>query len=202
MFIILWMNEQQRKPDRRASRTKTAIRKHLVSLILEKHYDLITVQDIIERADVGRSTFYLHFRDKEDVLFSDWKRFLEFFFKHVSWENLQQGQLLPVRELFHHLKEYYGFYRALERSQKSERLFRTGQRYLEESFERELISRFDADSVSVPLRVSATYLAREIFGQMRWWLDASMPNSPDDMDRIFHELVMPGLRNSLNVNSN
>ena len=41
-----------------------------MSLMQEKPYDAITVQDIIDRADVGRSTFYSHYRDKEDLMVS------------------------------------------------------------------------------------------------------------------------------------
>lgn len=186
-----------KREDRRPNRTKQAVRKHLVLLIQEKHYDLITVQDLIDRADIGRSTFYTHFRDKEDVLFSDWKRFLHFFLGHVRWENLNEGRFLPVTELFHHLKDYYGFYKALERSQKSERLFRTGYSYFVESLEQELASRYDQSRSSVPIPALASYLAREIFGHMRWWLDQTMPYSPEEMDRTFHELTMPGVRTAL-----
>jgi AcrR family transcriptional regulator len=191
------MIHQSRTKDRRPSRTKQAIRDSLIELIKEKHYDLISVQDIIERANMARSTFYTHFRDKEDVLFSDWKRFLGFFFGHVGWANLHDGRFLPVAELFHHLKEYYNFYIALERSQKSERLFRTGYGFLVESLEEELAQRFDPEIVMIPLPLLASFLAREIVGQMRWWLDHSMPISPQEMDRIFHELTMPGVRSSL-----
>jgi len=56
------------KLDRRVRRTRTAILRALISLMREKGYDAVTVTDIIDRADVGRSTFYTHFTDKSDVL--------------------------------------------------------------------------------------------------------------------------------------
>src|SRR5690242_13310 len=62
--------KQQKAPDRRIQRTRQLLLDSLIQLILEKGYESITVQDIIDRANVGRSTFYSHFQDKEDLLLS------------------------------------------------------------------------------------------------------------------------------------
>jgi AcrR family transcriptional regulator len=59
---------KQKTPDRRIQRTKQLLSGALVELILEKGYDAVTVQDIIDRANVGRSTFYSHFESKEQLL--------------------------------------------------------------------------------------------------------------------------------------
>ena len=56
------------KEDRRVQRTRLTIRSAMVSLIRERGFEDLTVQDIIDRADVGRSTFYAHFKSKEDLL--------------------------------------------------------------------------------------------------------------------------------------
>jgi AcrR family transcriptional regulator len=56
------------KKDRRTRRTRQLLRSALLSLLKEKRYDEISVQDIIERADVARSTFYMHYVDKDDLL--------------------------------------------------------------------------------------------------------------------------------------
>lgn len=190
------MKAQTEKTDRRTNRTKKLLRDSLVQIILEKHYDSITVQDIIDRADVGRSTFYLHFRDKEDLLIGDWKRFLDFFVQHLDWSNLKEGRFIPIGALFHHLKDFHHFYRALVKSQKIESLFKQGCRFLSENIENELASRFDKSDLRVPPAILANYLAVAIFNHLRWWLDNHMPNSPEEMDEIFHNLVMPGIRNS------
>lgn len=54
--------------DRRVRRTRRALHDALLTLMTEKSFDAVTVQDIIDRADVGRSTFYSHFTDKRDLL--------------------------------------------------------------------------------------------------------------------------------------
>jgi AcrR family transcriptional regulator len=56
--------------DRRVQKTHHLLRGALVSLIAEKPYDSIVVKEILDRANVGRSTFYMHFRDKDDLLVS------------------------------------------------------------------------------------------------------------------------------------
>src|SRR5215471_19459582 len=60
----------EKTPDRRVQRTRRLLHKALMSCILEKKYESITVQEILDRADVGRSTFYTHFRDKDELLVS------------------------------------------------------------------------------------------------------------------------------------
>src|SRR5262249_4441386 len=54
--------------DRRVAKTERLLRKALVSLVHEKNYDAIVVREILERANVGRSAFYAHFRDKQALL--------------------------------------------------------------------------------------------------------------------------------------
>lgn len=54
--------------DRRVQKTRKLLIESLISLTLEKGYDRVTIQDIIERANVGRSTFYSHFESKDQLL--------------------------------------------------------------------------------------------------------------------------------------
>ena len=59
------------KPDRRIQRTRQSLRTALLTLIKEKGYDAISIEEITERANVGRATFYLHYKDKEDLLLEE-----------------------------------------------------------------------------------------------------------------------------------
>ena len=58
------------KADRRVRRTQKLLHRALMSLVLEKKYDSITIQEILDRADIGRSTFYAHFKSKDELLIS------------------------------------------------------------------------------------------------------------------------------------
>ena len=61
------MKRIPRSTDRRVLRTRAVLRDALITLVGESGWDAITVQDICDRAKVGRSTFYMHFADKEDL---------------------------------------------------------------------------------------------------------------------------------------
>jgi AcrR family transcriptional regulator len=67
--------KQPRKPDQRIRRTCERLGSALVALIQEKPIDHVTVQEVLDRASVGRSTFYLHYRDKDDLLLSQLEKF-------------------------------------------------------------------------------------------------------------------------------
>jgi AcrR family transcriptional regulator len=60
--------------DRRAARTRRTLHDALIRLILRKGYDALTVQEIIDDADVGRATFYAHYRGKDDLLRGGFER--------------------------------------------------------------------------------------------------------------------------------
>ena len=62
------MNTVPARLDRRVSRTRRQLRDALMALILERGYNMVTIEDITDRADLGRTTFYLHYRDKDELL--------------------------------------------------------------------------------------------------------------------------------------
>lgn len=190
-----------KKDDRRVMRTRVALRQALIQLIQEKHFDEITVQDIIDRANIGRSTFYAHFRDKEDLLIGDWEQFLDGFVQFINWKNVGKIRFVPVQEFFTHLKDFHNFYRALVRSNKAERLFKRGSSYLSRGIEKSLTEFLkDKPQPSIPVSILANHLAVTVFEQLKWWLDNNMPYSPEKMDEIFHQLILPNFKFLADVN--
>src|SRR5688572_15483761 len=77
---------EERKVDRRIQRTRTLLRDALMRLIIRRGYDEITIQDITDEANVARTTFYLHFSDKDDLLFSTMRDVYEDLFARVEGE--------------------------------------------------------------------------------------------------------------------
>ncbi len=67
----------KKKTDARVRRTRDALGDALIALMQEKPFDTITVQDVLDRAHVSRSTFYTHYSDKDDLLMSDAEEFFE-----------------------------------------------------------------------------------------------------------------------------
>jgi AcrR family transcriptional regulator len=192
------MRNEGKKGDRRSSRTERSLRNALIELILEKRYDAITVQNIIDRANVGRSTFYAHYRDKEDLFLRDIEEFLNIFVQHIEWRNLREGHCIPIQELFSHVQEFHQFHKALAKARKIDWFYKTALHHLAQSIEDALTSLVGGKSqVSVPIPVLSNYLASGILDLLRWWVDRNMPYQPERMDKIFHKLVMRGFRSAL-----
>ena len=188
----------QPKEDRRSHRTRRSLSEALVSLIKEKRFDDITVQNVIDRAEVGRSTFYSHFRDKEDLFQRDWERFLDMFAQHVDWQKAKHGSFVPVASLVQHLQEYHDFYKGLVRSRKADAVFKTGTAHLSKRLEESLTAFVAKGHAKVPLPIVANYIASELFALLKWWLDRQMPYSPKQMDQMFHDLIRPTVQSVLN----
>ena len=111
----------QRAPkiDRRILRTRDALGDALVALMHEKNFDQITVQHVLDRAGVGRATFYAHYRDKEDLFMSDVEEFFTMAASLLKRHSVSTKRLAPIRELFSHLRDVREFYLALVASGKA-----------------------------------------------------------------------------------
>ncbi|MEM7348052.1 MAG: TetR/AcrR family transcriptional regulator [Chloroflexota bacterium] len=75
---------RNKKEDRRSTRTRLALHQAIIELMQEKQYETITIQDIIDRANVGRSTFYAHYQDKEDLVNSNVTSILDELGQHLE----------------------------------------------------------------------------------------------------------------------
>ena len=187
---------RKKKPDRRIQRTRHSLTHAMVELVTEKRFDDITVQNLIDRAEIGRSTFYSHFRDKEDLFQKNWEAFIDFCAQQINWDQVGKGSFMPIIFLFDHLKDVQPFYQGLVRSRKIDALFKSGTEQLSRQIAEALKARVK-HVASIPIPVLANYLASELFVLLKWWLDERMPYSPERMDQIYHELVNPTLQLAL-----
>ena len=187
---------EKKKVDRRTQRTQHQLGRALVELVEEKRFDDITIQDVIDRADVGRSTFYTHFRDKEDLFRKDWEKFLDFLAQQIDWEKAGTGSFMPVVFLFSHLQDAQTFYKGLVRSRKTDGLMKSGTEHLSRKIETALNQRIK-QKPAIPIPILANYLANELFVLLMWWLENGMPYSPERMDEVFHQLVNPTFKAAL-----
>src|SRR5579863_6893434 len=110
--------KRRRQVDERVRRTRARLGSALVALIHEKPFNDVTVQQVLDRASVGRSTFYLHFRDKNDLLLSQLEMFLEFMSTTLSAKQDATRRLAPVTEMFEHVASQKKLYRALADSDR------------------------------------------------------------------------------------
>lgn len=163
--------------------------------MLEKRFDRITVQEIVERADVGRTTFYAQFRNKEDVLERELERvFGQLHAQHPASAPDPADRLLPSLELFRHVRATQPLYPAVVRALGPDPHFQAVQRSLREAVAGRLAEAGGLDDPTVPPELVADYLAGAFLTLVHWWLDRGMSNSPEHMDAIYRRLVLPGVR--------
>lgn len=183
--------------DRRARRSRQLLQNALFDLMLEKRYDHITIQDIIDRADVGRSTFYAHFQDKEDLATQG----LESVMEQISHSIASKGTeptLVSTVELFRHMLEHQQLFRAIARGRGIDLFLEKGQAYWNKQIQVRLgmlVPKGRKPNVSLVLLSS--YLTGTLVTLFKWWLDNKMPYSPERMDEIFQQLVTPGVQGIL-----
>ena len=189
------------KADRRSERTRQLLNAALIELMLEQSYDQITVQDIIDRANIGRSTFYAHYVDKEDLLVSGFTRVLDMLKVYPQQGGAAEDQAPPsLASFFQHVQEHYQLYKALVRGGGIDRLFKKSHQYMRRNIEQHLAALLPAGQApAAPLALVADYLAGAIFNMLTWWLDNEMPYTPEQMDALFQQLVRPGVEATLQI---
>ena len=97
--------------DRRIQKTKHLLADSLGQLMREKEYDAITIQDIIDKANVGRSTFYAHYESKEKLLLNNINFQRELI--HFTSNDPQHPMGINLPYLFNHLVEYGSIVKAI-----------------------------------------------------------------------------------------
>jgi AcrR family transcriptional regulator len=185
---------QARSDDRRVIRTKRALGAALVELMLAEKFDAITVQRVLERAKVGRTTFYAHYRNTDDLLLSDVERFFGMLETHFEKPGIAGRRVAPVAELLQHMRDVREFQRALERSGKREVVYELFAGYLAKMIARRIAALVpDADALSVPIPVAARMFAGALVELLRWSLNRDSTHSPAWVDARYHEIVWLGL---------
>ncbi len=179
-----------RPQDRRARRTRERIQAAFLELLRERPYDRITVRDIARRADVGRATFYAHFRGKDDLLLSCHERILEELpLFPASREELRAADPPPgMRQAFRHLVEarpvlaplFQGFARD------SAFLLRRMREVAARIVETRLRAALSGADGAVPVELLAQWLAGAQLALVQWWLEERRPHDPDRLAEAVH----------------
>jgi len=186
---------RKQKPDRRVSRTRNALGDALIALMHEKAFSEITVQHVLDRAGVSRSTFYAHYSDKDDLFLSDVEDFLEMMSSQLTRSREISNRVAPVRELFAHLAEWRQFHNVLVEAGKIRDFMELCQGYFARSIEQRLREVSGGQRITASERVAAAQMfAGALCSLMTWWINHPHPASPEEMDNIYHEMVWSGMR--------
>lgn len=192
-------SHEEEPADRRIQRTRALLHEALGSLIREKAYDRITVADILDRAKVSRSTFYVHFRDKDDLLTSSMRALLFGVLSSQAGGAADTAERMAAFSLplLTHIQQH--------RRSAGARLGARGRAILHDQL-RHVLSEWIAATMNEELKrprarrtpVAPDLLARHVASTfvliLHWWLDSGGSASPAEADKIFRALVMPVLR--------
>ncbi len=187
-----------RTNDRRVQRTQQLLRSALFALIQERGFERISVQDIIDRANVGRATFYAHFDNKEDLLLSGFEdlraalrsRQREALLRTAS---LDQRLFAFSRDLLRHVDEH----RHLIRARAGKRSGAVAQAVLLMviiDLVGDDLKAIGVERNSPSAEVAARFIAGGLFGMLTWWLEAKPRPSVQDLDADFRRFALPAAK--------
>ena len=187
--------------DRRTARTQRMLHDALIVLILRKGYDAVTVQDIIDEADIGRSTFYAHYTGKEDLLRSGFQALRS----HLA--NMRRSMAAARRDgtkgemlgfslaMFEHACEYKHVYRALLGGRGGAVASREIRRILTELVQEELSAVRRDGAMSRELTVE--FVVGSFLTVLGWWLQQKVKPTPAQVDTMFRRLIINGIGSSI-----
>lgn len=197
--------------DRRVARTRRALQDSLIQLILKQGYDSVTIEDITNQADLGRTTFYLHFKDKEDLFMQAIDTICEDFLEQhenlitlaqTPETDLQKLQInLDKRIIYHifaHAQSNADLYKVMLRGEGSAK---ASQR-ITNIIKNETIKRMQHIpnlKCKVPVEVFAMTFAGTLTELVTWWLEENQPYTIEEMVVYFQQMFIFGALDTLNL---
>ena len=189
--------------DRRVQRTERLLREALFALIREKGFEKLSVQDIIDRANVGRATFYAHFENKQDLLLSGFDELRKALRDrqreaHSSRTSVDEIVFAYSHDLLSHVNEYRHLYRAMAGKRSGaavqnvlhKRTIDLGRDDLKAMARR-------ADRPRVPDDAVVEFIAGGLFGQLMWWLSGKARLSVEELNALFRRFAIPAAKAAL-----
>lgn len=192
----------QPKTDRRVTRTRNALHDAFRALIQEKGYDTITVEEITQRAGLGRATFYLHYRDKEDLLLEEFSELardrvkLMADFPLESWISADNPPFMPLLTVFQNAAENAELYRVVLNGEGAARITARLRDIIIEALASLLLAQEEGSpsifASNASFELLAYYMAGALSATLLWWLEQPGPLEPEAMTVTFQHLFFPG----------
>jgi len=189
--------------DRRVQRTHQLLQGALMSLIREKGFEALTVREIIDRANVGRATFYAHFDNKEDLLLSGLEE-LRASLKERQRQAFSGGTrnderaFAFSREMFAHAAEHRDVYEPMVGKQSGAVVQQLIHKMLVDLVRDDLKALASGrDSASTPTEAVVQFVAGGLFGLLTWWVHKRMRLSVEEVNTLFRRLAIPATNAAL-----
>lgn len=180
--------------DRRIQRTRQLLREALFQLIIEQGYEGITIADITERANIGRTTFYLHYQEKEELLKASVKALMRELQLDVepSAEEICPYHIRCIR-IFQHVAQRQLLYQALLSETGPVNIGNLMRTYFAELFQRYTLEPVKSGNLSsVRNELIAAHAAGSLLGLISWWLTHEVSPSAEQMGTVYFQLMAKG----------
>lgn len=187
------------KTDRRKQRTNELLQKALIELISEREYDAITIQDIVDRANLGRTTFYQHYDSKDELFIGCHDAIVSQFYLGPH-HPLTRAELLSPETphgmiaAYQHLDGARRLLYSTFQGKDSLSILRQIRDRSAQEIESNLHITFDGFRSTVPLELLANYLAGAQIALVQWWLEKRRSQTPEDLAKTFHLLQRAAIR--------
>jgi AcrR family transcriptional regulator len=215
--------------DRRVQKTRKLLQDALIELVSEKGYESVSIREILDKANVGRSTFYAHFQDKDQLLHSILDRLNELFEQHEKLfldtkKNFSNADIMnlthefsPTRSLFQFIGQNHRFFKAMLGNRGYGIFAKPVYDYVfahvhglftkpiqDEAFAHlhepfKMLRSHESDG-SLESEIAAHYFVSALMGILVWWVEKDMPCTAEEIDRLFRQLAIPSFRSLVELN--
>jgi len=188
--------------DRRVARTRAMLQQALLSLIQKKDYEAITIKNICDAANVGRSTFYAHFTSKDDLKRSGLEHLRKLLLEKQKDALARSGDVSDRSlsfslTMFEHARDHIDLYRALTGGRGGTVTLSTIRKILSDLVRSELAATADKKSADViPRELVVQYVVGAHMAVLTWWLDGGARLPPQRIDAMFRRLATEGIARS------
>ncbi len=205
--------KNEKSMDRRVRRTRRALQEALIHLILEEGYDSVTIEEITDRADLGRTTFYLHFKDKEALLMEAIDTICEDFIEEHSTllEAIDgtENTLKKIRNnlddrILHHIfayaRQHADLYKVMLRGEGGAKASQRFTNIIREETTKRL-KQIKGLETKVPMEIFAVFFAGTLIEMVTWWLEQDQPYTIEVMVAYFQQLFLFGSMGTLKISN-
>ncbi|HEX3052038.1 MAG TPA: TetR/AcrR family transcriptional regulator [Aggregatilineaceae bacterium] len=192
--------QNDKRTDRRVQRTHQLLRDSLIELSLEKGYDDVTIQEITDRANLGRATFYLHYRDKDDLLLQTLQEIVDDLLQQVGPQMegmFLRGDIAPLLTVFHHAEEHRVLYQIILQGRGASTIEHRLREYTASRSESLIEKLLQGDPSPLPIEIAGNYIGSSLLGLVEWWLEKDMPYTAEYMAQLFFDLCITSIMRAL-----
>lgn len=176
--------------DRRTKKTKNSIYNAFTELLLKEKYSKITIQEIIDLADIGRSTFYSHFETKDELLKSMCTDIFDEMHSNKIISSSENPHFMLLNILYH-IKENEKIIRGVFLSESSEIFMKYLKDYFSNKIEQHFLGSYSENVMSIPKDFLINHIYGSFLAMVKWWVFGNMKQTPEELARYFIYVISP-----------